>query len=89
MPTKSQRIEMRTDPESEARIAKAAKIAHQSVSAFVLEAATLAADQVLARVDHTVMPADQFDTLMAALDQPDEAPTLARAARRPRRFTRS
>lgn len=89
MATKTQRIEMRTDPESEARIAKAAQIAQQSVSAFVLEAATLAADQVLARVDQTVMPADQFDALMAALDQPDEAPTLTRAARRPRRFTRS
>jgi uncharacterized protein (DUF1778 family) len=89
MATKTERIEMRTDPDTGARITQAAELTHTSVSAFVLDAAAAAADRVLARSDHTVMPADQFDSLMASLDVPDEAPNLARAAGRPRRFVRS
>jgi uncharacterized protein (DUF1778 family) len=85
---KTQRIEMRTDPDSEALITQAARLMHQSVSAFVLAAATAEAQRVLARVDHVVMPADQFDALISSLDTSADAPALARAARRERRFTR-
>lgn len=88
MAAKTQRIEMRTDAESEALIAHAARLTHQSVSAFVLGAATAEARRVLARMDHVVMPADQFDVLISSLDSPAEAPSLMRAAREPRRFTR-
>jgi hypothetical protein len=42
----------------------------------------------LARADVTLMPAEMFDELMASLDEPDEAPNLAKIAARPRRFTR-
>src|SRR6266536_2926154 len=80
--TKTQRIEMRTDPDSEGRIAQAAREVHLSVSAFVLDAAITAADRVLARVDHLVMPSDQFDALLDSLDRPDDAPTLSRVAAR-------
>jgi uncharacterized protein (DUF1778 family) len=89
MVTKTRRIEMRADPQSEAKIAEAARLSGQSMSAFVLNAATVAADQIIARVDHVVMPADQFDAIMESLDTPDEAPNLARAASRKRRFTRA
>jgi uncharacterized protein (DUF1778 family) len=89
MATKTQRIEMRTDPDSEAKIAEAARLARQSVSTFVLTAATTAAERIIARVDHVVMPADQFDSLINSLDIADEAPTLARTAQRKRRFTRA
>jgi len=89
MATKTERIEIRTDPDSAARIAQAARAQSTTVSAFVLEAVIAAADLVLARADHTLMPADQFDELMAALDEPDEAHVLAALAARPRRFTRS
>jgi hypothetical protein len=34
------------------------------------------------------MPADQFDGLMAALDEPDEVPALAPLAVKPRKFMR-
>ena len=88
MAAKTQRIEMRADPESEERISRAAQIEKLSVSAFVLAAATMAADRVLARTESTVMPADQFDALMAALDAPDEAPRLNRIAARRRGFER-
>jgi uncharacterized protein (DUF1778 family) len=79
---------MRADPDDEALISKAARIRRQSVSAFVLQAAATEAGRVIARADHTVMPADQFDALIESLDQPDRADKLGAAARRPRRFTR-
>jgi uncharacterized protein (DUF1778 family) len=89
MATKTERIEIRTDPDSAARIAQAAQAQHTTISAFVLDAAAAAADVVLARADRTLMPADQFDGLMAALDEPDEAPALAALAAKPRKFRRS
>lgn len=89
MAAKTERIEMRTDPDSGARIARAAEIERKSVSAFVLEAAASAADRVLARVDHVMMPAGQFDALLRSLDTPEEAPALRRLAQRERRFRRA
>jgi uncharacterized protein (DUF1778 family) len=88
MATKTERIEMRTDPDTGARITQAAQITQTSVSAFVLDAATAAAERVLARRDQTIMPAEQFDALIASLDTPDTAPKLTQIAARPRRFTR-
>lgn len=88
MATRTKRIEMRADPQSEALITAAAAACRVSVSAFVLEAATEEAGRVLGRADMTPMPTDQFDALVAALDEPDEAPRLAEAAQIPRRYTR-
>jgi uncharacterized protein (DUF1778 family) len=84
-PTKTERIELRADAASARDIALAAQMLHLSVSAFILQAAAAEAGRVLARTDHTMMPAEQFDHMMASLDQPDEAPNLARAARRRRK----
>lgn len=89
MAVKTRRIEMRADPESEQRISQAAAARRQSVSTFVLAAAMREADMVLARADVTLMPAEQFDALMDALEIPDPAPRLLEAASRPRRFTRA
>jgi len=86
---RTRRVEMRVDPESGAKIAQAAEIEHKSVSSFVLDAATAAADRVLARIDHVIMPAEQFDALLQSLDTPGEAPTLRKVAQRPRRFERA
>ena len=88
MATRTKRIEMRADPDSEALITAAAAACHVSVSAFVLEAATDQAGRVLGRADLTLMPADQFDALITALDEPDEAPRLAEGAQTPRRYIR-
>jgi len=79
---------MRADAESEALITAAAAACRVSVSTFVLEAATEEAGRVLGRSDLTLMPADQFDALIAALDQPDEASRLAEAAQGRRRYAR-
>jgi uncharacterized protein (DUF1778 family) len=89
MAAKTRRIEMRADPDSEARIARAAALRSESVSAFVLGAAAREANVVLARADVTMMPAEQFDALLDALDTPDAAPALRRAAAQTKRSTRA
>ncbi len=88
MATKAKRIEMRADADSESRIARAAALQRVSVSAFVLGAAGREAERVLSEVDQTVMPAEQFDALMASLDVADAAPQMRRVARRKRAFER-
>lgn len=82
MATKTQRIEMRADEEQERLIAAAAEMSKVSVSAFVLRAASAEATRVLARAESVVMPAEQFDALIASLDTPDPAPRLRAAAAR-------
>ncbi|MEV4418821.1 DUF1778 domain-containing protein [Patulibacter sp. NPDC049589] len=89
MATKSSRIEVRTEPEREAWIARAAAAEDLSVSAFVIGAATREADRVMARREATAMSAEQFDQLIEALDEPDPAERLRAVARRPRRFDRA
>jgi uncharacterized protein (DUF1778 family) len=85
---RTERIEMRTTQEEHDLITRAADASHVTTSSFVLAAARSEASRVLARADVTIMPADQFDELMAALDTPEPIPTLARLAAAPRRFTR-
>lgn len=80
---------MRADPASEERISRAAHARDLSVSAFVLGAATREADRVLGRADQTLIPAEQFDALVASLDRADPAPRLERAARAARRYRRA
>jgi uncharacterized protein (DUF1778 family) len=88
MATRTRRIEMRADEASVALISRAAELCGQSVSAFVLGAATREAYRVLGRAGQTLMPAFEFDALVAALDEPDLAPRLQRAAADPRRLRR-
>jgi uncharacterized protein (DUF1778 family) len=88
MATRQARLELRLDERSKEHIVRAAELSNESVSSFVLLAAASAADKVLARAGHTVMPADQFDELLAALDLPDEAPVIARQSQRARKYRR-
>jgi uncharacterized protein (DUF1778 family) len=89
MATRSNRIEVRADPISVERIARAAEAQQLSVSEFMLSAATREADRVLRRSDLTLMPAAQFDAFVAALDESDAAPRLQQAAREPRCYRRA
>ena len=88
MTLKTRRMEARVDPETDELITRAAELMNESVSGFVIRAARAEADRVLARTDVTVMPAEQFDAVIGSLEEADPAPTLARVATRPRRFTR-
>jgi uncharacterized protein (DUF1778 family) len=86
--SRTKRIEMRADAESEALIVEAAAAQRVSVSAFVLEAAAREASRVLGRADLTPMPAEQFDAFVDALGSADAAPRLAAAADAGRRYQR-
>lgn len=88
--TKDRRIEMRADATAERLISRAAQALGESVSSFVLRAAQDEARRVLTRPDVTLMPSEQFDALITALDEPDEVPSaFAKLAGRPRPYTRS
>ena len=78
---------MRADEETDHRITRAAQLTHQSVSSFVLSAARLEADRLIAAQD-TTMPAEQFDALIASLDHPDPAPALSRLGAQPAAYER-
>ncbi|MGY4644023.1 type II toxin-antitoxin system TacA family antitoxin [Cellulomonas sp. URHB0016] len=86
MPSKTDRIEVRTDAATGDLIRRGADLAHTSTSQFVVDAARDRAEALVARADVTLMPAAQFDALMASLDHPTPMPVLRRAAERPRRF---
>lgn len=81
----TQRVEFRIDPESRSRIEEAAAIARMPLSEFVRSAAEDRADEVLRNERETIVPADFFDALIAALDEPPVPnEPLQRAAQRAR-----
>ena len=88
MAVKSERVEARISPDERARLEAAASIAGVSVSAFLIAAAIERADELVAAQISTSVPADYFDRLIDALDEPDLAPNLVRAARRSQRKPR-
>jgi uncharacterized protein (DUF1778 family) len=82
MAAKTRRLEARIDQSTEERLRRAASLARQTTSAFVVEAALERADWVLARADRVLMPDADFDRLLEALDRPPApAPELLRHAR--------
>ncbi|HEX9853786.1 MAG TPA: DUF1778 domain-containing protein [Acidimicrobiia bacterium] len=83
---RTSRIELRADPERERRIRYAAELERQSLSAFVLDAASDRAEEVIASASATVVPSDFFDQLWDALDgPPTPSPALQRRAQGRRR----
>jgi uncharacterized protein (DUF1778 family) len=84
------RLEVRLQPDSKARLERAAELVHVPVSDFVRSAVEERAEQVLREHDvQTMVPADFFDDLLAALDAPAEAnAALTRAAQRAQRVVR-
>ncbi len=88
MATKTDRIETRVSVHERNLIDRAAALEGRSVSSFVVAAAVDRADAVITAHDTTSVPATYFDRLLAALDTPDNAPTLRRAAQRSARRPR-
>jgi uncharacterized protein (DUF1778 family) len=77
------RINLRIDTPRHQRIQAAATQAGVSVGAFVADAATTAADMLLADSTRTVITADQWDEFHRALDAPPRRlPRLAAAIER-------
>jgi uncharacterized protein (DUF1778 family) len=67
-------IELRAEPEREQRIRYAAKSAGQSLTDFMLDAASERAEQDITSARVTVVPADVFDALWDARDEPPSSP---------------
>src|SRR5487761_2713885 len=70
---KTARIEVRTDPEREALLKEAASLTDQTLTGFILDAASRRAEEVIAQTSTTVVPSEFFDALLGALDQPPTA----------------
>src|SRR5437867_733471 len=83
---RTERIELRAEPELAQRIRYAARLAGQSLTDFMLDAASERAEEVIASAEVTVVPADFFSALWEALDEPPQPNArLARAFRAARK----
>ncbi|HUZ42604.1 MAG TPA: DUF1778 domain-containing protein, partial [Acidimicrobiales bacterium] len=84
--TKEKRLNFRTTETVEAKLFAAAQASNESLTDFVLSAASRRADDILAT--RTPVPSDYFDHLLSALDEPPVAiHSLAVVAKRELRFT--
>mgnify|MGYP001573312621 FL=1 len=88
MATRTKRIEARLSRRERERIDQAAALEGESVSSFMVAAATEKAEQVITARTTTVLPSEYYDRLLSAIDHADRAPGLARAAKRARRRRR-
>jgi len=88
MSTKTERVEVRIAPQTHDQICAAAQRVNESTSEFMRNAALDRADKILALASRTLMPAEQFDAMIHALDEPDHAPHFEKLAAQPRRFSR-
>lgn len=87
---KAARMNLRIDPETDARIRRAAASAGVSVSAFVAGAAGAAADDVLADRREFVLEPKRWEEFGRMLDRPArELPKLREAAKRRERLLSS
>jgi len=86
MTTKEKRLNFRIAEAVEDKLVAAAQVANESLTDFVLGAASRYADDVL--VARTPVPSDYFDQLLSALDEPSVViDSLAVVAKRELRFT--
>jgi uncharacterized protein (DUF1778 family) len=81
---KSMQLNMRVQPAQRDVIARAAKIRHKSMTDFVIDAATEAAEDVLLNQRAFMVEDDQFEALVRAMDSPvSENPALQRTLSTP------
>lgn len=75
------RLNLRIDPDQQARLRAAAEANGETLTGFVLAAATERADAVLERASRTAISLAAFERFIAALEGPAEPmPTLSRYA---------
>ena len=84
----SPRLEARIDTDLDDLITEAADRLKITRTAFVAGSLRDAALKVIARDDVTLMPAEVFDTMMAAIDVAEESLELTALAKLPRRIAR-
>lgn len=84
---KDERLQIRVDPSEKALLERAAAAAHLNVSAFVLQAAALRAEEILAERQSIQLSPEAAVAFAEALQRPAEVNArLARALGRPRQF---
>jgi uncharacterized protein (DUF1778 family) len=85
---KDNRLQLRVDAASKHRLEAAASEAHLSVSAFVLQAASQAADELLAERQIIHLPPNTAAAFTEALDRPAQVnERLVAALQRPQKFS--
>ncbi|VCU68861.1 hypothetical protein PIGHUM_00920 [Pigmentiphaga humi] len=68
---KSSRLGLRTTPEQEAVLRRAADVAHKSLTEFILDAATRAAEQTLLDQRLFMVSGAEYQALLELLDRPE------------------
>lgn len=85
---KEERLQIRVGPADKALLERAAAASHLSVSAFVVQAASSTAEEVLAERSSIRLSADAATAFTEALKRPAEVnERLASAMRRERKFS--
>lgn len=69
---RSARLGLRATPEQEAMLRRAAEVAHQSLTQFILDSACRAAEQTLLDQRLFMVDGGQMQALMDLLDQPEQ-----------------
>ena len=86
--TKEQRLQIRVDPSDKALLERAAAASHLNVSSFVVQAAALRAEEVLAERSSIGLSEEAAVAFSEALQRPAEVnERLAAALREPRKFS--
>ena len=70
--TRSARLGLRATPEQEAVLRRAAKVAHKSLTDFILDSACAAAEQTLLDQRLFMVSGEQYQNLLSLLDQPEQ-----------------
>jgi uncharacterized protein (DUF1778 family) len=85
---KGQRLQIRVEPAEKAALERAAAASHLNVSAFVLQAAALRAEEILAERQSIRLTPQAAEAFTEALNAPAGVNRrLAKALERPRKFT--
>lgn len=85
--TKEQRLQVRIDPRRKRMLERAAEATHQSLSAFVLQAASTQAEEILAEPRLVELSPEASRAFTEALAEPARVnERLAAALERPREF---
>lgn len=69
---RSSRLGLRTTPEQEAVLRRAAEVAHKSMTDFILDSACLAAEQTLLDQRLFMVSGSQYQALMELLERPEQ-----------------
>jgi uncharacterized protein (DUF1778 family) len=82
-PDKTERVNLRVDPDTDVLLREAAALAHQTLSAFVLDAATKKAREALEQQRRLRLSAEEFHRVLDELERPAEInPDLQKLAER-------